>query len=550
MHWNILPHKALPSDRHAATRCTTRPSTPTWCSPRPRPTPVWMSPTCVRLAAICRSEGARLVVDNTTATPLGQLPLSLGADLVVASATKALSGHSDLLAGYAAGKDPDLMAAMTRERLLSGPILGAFESWLLLRSLGSAGLRFERQCQNAQALAEVLRTHPAVRSVRYPGLADDPGHPVAAGQMRRFGGLVSVELADAAAVIDLVRRSELLVAATSFGGIHTSVDRRARWGDQVSDGFVRISLGIEDTDDIVADIEGPALIPIASLLTAAYRGGSSPRRIPDCLAPHRSYRGGSSPRRIPDCLAPHRLGSRRIVDSADTRLPRSAPLVPRRIVLGAGTVPSLGCDCPHPCRRRLGGGRSLNTRFRVFRPAASCAISIRTAFEVVPVGITPGRGVGARRRRPESSGDCRRPAARGDRRVGDGAGAAGRPRPPRTAGVARRRGRRRGAGRRRRGVPGAARPVRRGRHHPGPARTGRACPTSGAGVLASAAGMDKEFTKKLLVAEGLPVGDHVVLRAGHATVEAEDRAAAGAAGFRETGPRRVVDRRQSGDGLG
>jgi cystathionine gamma-lyase len=208
-----------------------------------------------RLAMTCRRRGARLVVDNTTAGPLGQQPLSLGADLVVASATKSLSGHSDLVAGYVAGSQPALMAAIGRERLLAGPILGAFEAWLLLRSLGSAGLRFERQCTNAQAVATMLARHPAVQSVRYPGLPGDPAFPVASAQMLRFGGLVSVELADAAAVHDLVRSSELLVAATSFGGIHTSVDRRARWGDQVKDGFARISMGIEDTDDLVADID-------------------------------------------------------------------------------------------------------------------------------------------------------------------------------------------------------------------------------------------------------------------------------------------------------
>jgi cystathionine gamma-lyase len=101
----------------------------------------------------------------------------------------------------------------------------------------------------------MLRGHPAVRSVRYPGLPDDPSHPVATAQMRRFGGLVAVELADATAVHALVERSELLIASTSFGGIHTSVDRRARWGDPVSAGFARISLGIEDTDDLLADID-------------------------------------------------------------------------------------------------------------------------------------------------------------------------------------------------------------------------------------------------------------------------------------------------------
>ncbi|OBF34248.1 cystathionine gamma-lyase [Mycobacterium sp. ACS1612] len=208
-----------------------------------------------QLALGCRGRGAILIVDNTTATPLGQQPLSLGADLVVASATKALSGHSDLLAGYVAGSQPDLMAAIERDRLLAGPILGAFEAWLVLRSLGSAGLRFERQCQNAQALAMTLRGHPAVKSVRYPGLPDDPSHRIATLQMRRYGGLVAVELKDAAAVRALVERSALLIASTSFGGIHTSVDRRARWGDPVSDGFARISLGIEDTDDLIADFE-------------------------------------------------------------------------------------------------------------------------------------------------------------------------------------------------------------------------------------------------------------------------------------------------------
>ena len=155
-----------------------------------------------RLALMCRSRGATLVVDNTAATPLGQQPLGLGADLVVA-----------------------------------------------------AGLRLERQCRNAQALATMLHSHPAVRSVRYPGLPDDPAYPTASAQMQRFGGLVAFELADGAAVHEMVARSDLLIAATSFGGIHTSVDRRARWGDQVVDGFARLSAGIEDTDDLVADVE-------------------------------------------------------------------------------------------------------------------------------------------------------------------------------------------------------------------------------------------------------------------------------------------------------
>ncbi|RDH73999.1 cystathionine gamma-lyase [Mycolicibacterium moriokaense] len=207
------------------------------------------------LAMTCRGKGATLVVDNTTATPFGQQPLSLGADLVVASATKSLSGHHDLLAGYVAGSHVEMMDAIEHERRIAGPIPGAFEAWLVLRSIGSAGLRFERQCQNALALALALRTHPAVRAVRYPGLPDDPSHQIANRQMKRFGGIVSIELDDAAAVHAMVQNSELLVSSTSFGGIHSSVDRRARWGDPVAEGFARISAGIEDTDDLVADIE-------------------------------------------------------------------------------------------------------------------------------------------------------------------------------------------------------------------------------------------------------------------------------------------------------
>lgn len=208
-----------------------------------------------RLAMTCRGRGATLVVDNTTASPLGQQPLSLGADLVVASATKMLSGHHDVLAGYVAGSHVEQMAAIEHERRLAGPILGAFEAWLVLRSIGTAGLRFERQCQNALAIALALRDHPAVQSVRYPGLSDDPAYEIANRQMKRFGGIVAIELDSAAAVHRLVDNSDLLVSSTSFGGIHTSVDRRARWGDSVGEGFARISAGIEDTDDLVADIE-------------------------------------------------------------------------------------------------------------------------------------------------------------------------------------------------------------------------------------------------------------------------------------------------------
>ncbi|MEV0946223.1 cystathionine gamma-lyase [Rhodococcus sp. NPDC049939] len=203
----------------------------------------------------CRNTGAVLVVDNTTATPLGQQPLELGADVVVASGTKALSGHSDLLMGYVATSDSEMLARMSRERMLSGTVLGPFETWLAHRSLGTAGLRFERQCANAMAVATLLESHPAALEVRYPGLPGDPAHDVASAQMRGFGGLVSFEFPSADQFHRFVAGSALISSATSFGGIHTTADRRARWGDPVPDGFVRISCGIEDTADLVADVE-------------------------------------------------------------------------------------------------------------------------------------------------------------------------------------------------------------------------------------------------------------------------------------------------------
>ncbi len=206
------------------------------------------------LAAACRSEGALLAVDNTTATPLGQLPLQLGADVVAASGTKALSGHSDLLMGYLATASAKLLVAVQRERTLSGSVLGPFETWLAHRSLGTAALRVDRQCANALAVAERLTSHPAVRDVRYPGLATDPAHAVASMQMRRFGGLVCGVLGSAEAVHAVAEGSELLAAATSFGGLHTTIDRRARWGDDVAPGFFRLSCGIEDTEDLLADL--------------------------------------------------------------------------------------------------------------------------------------------------------------------------------------------------------------------------------------------------------------------------------------------------------
>jgi cystathionine gamma-lyase len=208
------------------------------------------------LAEAAHAAGALLAVDNTTATPLGQNPLALGADLVVASGTKALTGHSDLLLGYVATRDADLLARLRSWRDLTGGIPGGFDCWLALRSLGTLGLRLARQSANAAAVAAALSSHPAVLSVRWPGLVTDPSYVVASRQMRRVPGVVTFTLAGADDVARLLSATTLVSAATSFGGLHTTADRRAQWGDDAPPGLVRLSCGIEDTDDLVADLTG------------------------------------------------------------------------------------------------------------------------------------------------------------------------------------------------------------------------------------------------------------------------------------------------------
>ena len=207
------------------------------------------------VARATRAAGALLAVDNTTATPLGQRPLELGADITVASDTKALSGHSDLLIGHVTVADPDLHARLWTWRHRTGALPGPFDAWLAHRSMSTLDLRLARQAQTAAAVADLLAGHPAVTGVRWPWRPGDPSHDLATRQMRRPNGVVSAGLADEAAVGRLLAAARLWDAATSFGGVHSTVDRRAQWGgDDVPPGFVRFSCGIEDTDDLVADL--------------------------------------------------------------------------------------------------------------------------------------------------------------------------------------------------------------------------------------------------------------------------------------------------------
>jgi cystathionine gamma-lyase len=198
-------------------------------------------------ALAARKGGALLAVDNTTATALLQAPLDLGADVVVAADTKAANGHSDVLFGHLATRDPALMQAAREWRTLSGSVPGPFEAWMVHRGLETLDVRLERMCATASLIAARLAEHRAVRSVRYPGLAGDPSFAVASRQMAAPGFLIGLELAGQPEADAFVAAAPLS-AATSFGGVHSSAERRARWGDAVPAGFLRLSVGCEPAE--------------------------------------------------------------------------------------------------------------------------------------------------------------------------------------------------------------------------------------------------------------------------------------------------------------
>ncbi len=207
------------------------------------------------LSEAAHKAGALVAVDNTTPTPLGQLPLALGADFSVASDTKAMTGHSDLLLGHVATRDLELRAKIDQWRTLTGGVLGPMEAWLALRSIATLPLRLERACENAQRIAEFLTTRPEVETVLYPGLPTTPATPSPRKQMRYFGPVLSFILHDKAAAETFLSKSKLLTEATSFGGVTSTAERRARWGgDAIAEGFIRMSAGCEAIEDLIEDI--------------------------------------------------------------------------------------------------------------------------------------------------------------------------------------------------------------------------------------------------------------------------------------------------------
>ena len=243
------------------------------------------------LPALCRAgqDGRPLIaVDNTFATPLLQQPLSLGADVVVHSATKFIGGHSDLLLGVAVA-GAELATRLHRRREVAGATPGAMETFLALRGVRTMAVRLEQGQRSAGELARRLAAHPAVHRVRYPGLADDPGHDRAAAQMSGFGAVLSFELADAATADAVCDAVQVISWATSLGGVESTIERRAKLPGQehVPAGLLRLSVGCEHLDDLWDDLAAALPAPTAQGSVDPHTPAAGAAR-PGWCAPSRS----------------------------------------------------------------------------------------------------------------------------------------------------------------------------------------------------------------------------------------------------------------------
>ena len=240
---------------------------------RPETAMVWVeTPTnpllnIVDIAAVAelgRRRGAVTVVDNTFATPWLQPPLDLGADIVVHSATKYLGGQSDVVGGFVACNGPQLAESIGFVQKAAGAVPGPFDCFLVLRGVKTLAVRMARHCANARVLVDLLQSHPAIKEVRYPGLPQHPGHGVAARQMRDFGAMVSFVVAGGEeAAMALVCSTGVFTLAESLGGVESLIEHPARMTHasaagsplEVPGDLVRLSVGIEDADDLLADLE-------------------------------------------------------------------------------------------------------------------------------------------------------------------------------------------------------------------------------------------------------------------------------------------------------
>jgi len=214
------------------------------------------------LAAAAAAAQAPMVVDNTTATGLLQRPLDWGATASLYSLTKAISGHSDVIGGAVVSRDAYLLARLRAWRTSGGGIAGPFEAWLALRGLKTLPLRIARQSESALAIARHLSAHPQVRAVHYPGLEPSTLETAQRQMPAGFGPLLSFELDSGPAADRVVAGSRLILPATSFGGVESTWERRARWaGETAPDGLIRLSVGVEPAADLITDIEQALAVP-------------------------------------------------------------------------------------------------------------------------------------------------------------------------------------------------------------------------------------------------------------------------------------------------
>ncbi|WP_189853464.1 cystathionine gamma-synthase [Streptomyces omiyaensis] len=215
------------------------------------------------VAGVARQAGAKLVVDNTFASPYLQQPLALGADVVVHSLTKYMGGHSDVVGGALIAADAELGEELAYHQNAMGAVAGPFDSWIVLRGIKTLAVRMDRHSENATAVADFLTRHPKVTQVLYPGLAEHPGHEIAAKQMRSFGGMISfrVEGGEEAAV-GVCNRAKLFTLGESLGGVESLIEHPGRMTHasvagsalEVPADLVRLSVGIENVDDLIADL--------------------------------------------------------------------------------------------------------------------------------------------------------------------------------------------------------------------------------------------------------------------------------------------------------
>jgi cystathionine gamma-synthase len=217
-----------------------------------------------RVADLAKSKGAMVVVDNTFATPYLQQPIDLGADIVVHSLTKYMGGHSDTTGGFVATNDNEIADQIYFQQKAVGAMLAPFDCYLTQRGIKTLAVRMERHCDNAEAVSEFLAQHPKVEAVLYPGLASHPGHDVATKQMRRYGGMVSFLLAGGEdAALKLVTRTSVFTLAESLGAVESLIEHPGKMTHasavgsplEVSNALVRLSVGIESQDDLIADLD-------------------------------------------------------------------------------------------------------------------------------------------------------------------------------------------------------------------------------------------------------------------------------------------------------